>query len=184
MNDIFDIQYNIGDKSIKLVRGDITELDADAIVNAANERLEHGGGVAGAIVRKGGRDIQEESYAWIKAHGRVKTGDAVATGAGRLEAKYVIHAVGPVMGSGDEDAKLLSATVKSLELANDLNLHSIAFPAISTGIFGFPVERCAKIMMRAAKEHLAESNLCEIVFCLWDEHSFNTFKSELHDSNS
>ena len=100
------------------------------------------------------------------------------TSAGELEARYVIHAVGPIMGFGDEETKLLSATQKALELADELNLRSIAFPAISTGIFGFPIELCATIMIRAAFAHLNKSDLREIVFCLWDEYSFDVFKRE------
>ena len=174
------MQCTVNHNVISIIQGDLTEVSADAIVNAANERLAHGGGVAGAISRKGGPVIQNESNSWLKKYGRVRTGDVAVTGAGGLKAQYVIHAVGPVMGSGDEDAKLLSATKKSLEKAEELHLQRIAFPAISTGIFGYPMDRCAAIMVRAAMDHLAgESELKEVVFCLWSDSAYAVFCAEL-----
>ena len=143
------MQYTVSNTTIIVKQGDITEEETDAIVNAANEALQHGGGVAGAIVRKGGDIIQRES----DAIGYVPVGNAASTGAGRLRARRIIHAVGPRMGEGDEDRKLESATLKSLQLADREELRSIAFPAISTGIFGYPVERCAEIMIRTAREY-------------------------------
>ena len=178
MSEIINIHHEIGNKVVRLICGDITEMTTDAIVNAANEHLAHGAGVAGAIVQKGGQIIQEECNAWVRKHGPVPTGSAAVTSAGELEARYVIHAVGPILGSGDEETKLLSATQKALELADELNLRSIAFPAISTGILGFPIELCATIMIRATFAHLNKSDLREIVFCLWDEYSFDVFKRE------
>ena len=169
-----------GDKTIELVRGDITTMATDAIVNAANEHLAHGGGVAGAIAQAGGAQIQAESDAWVKKFGLVKTGNVAVTGGGRLKAKYVIHAVGPVMGSGDEDAKLASATENALVKAEELHLHSIAFPAVSTGIFGYPVERCAKIMLHTVHQHVKSGAVEKVVFCLWDEHSCSVFENELN----
>jgi O-acetyl-ADP-ribose deacetylase (regulator of RNase III) len=141
------MQRKINNSVLELIEGDITELETGAIVNAANSFLKHGGGVAGAIVRKGGRIIQEES----DRIGYCPVGQAVITGAGSLKARYVIHAVGPRMGERNEDDKLRSATLSSLNLADDNHLRSVAFPAISTGIFGYPVERCARIML-ATKE--------------------------------
>ena len=165
---------------IELVRGDITEMETDAIVNAANERLAHGGGVAGAIVRKGGRIIQEESARWVKEHGLVNVGTAAITTAGDLKAKHVIHTVGPRMGEGDEDDKLKRATLSSLTMADKHGLKSIAFPAISTGIFGYPLERCAPIMLSNTIEYLqGETNLERVVFCLWDQEAFQTFQQTL-----
>ena len=161
---------------IELIKGDITELEVDAIVNAANSRLKMGGGVAGAILRKGGRGIQEQ----CDKIGYCPVGGAVITGAGKLKAKYVIHAVGPRMGEGDEDRKLRSATLSSLELAEKHKLRSIAFPAISTGIFGFPKERCAKIMLRATVEYLAKgSGIERVIFCLYDDETYQIFSDEL-----
>ena len=165
------------DKSvIKLVKGDITSLDVDAIVNAANSRLKMGGGVAGAILRKGGWSIQEE----CDRIGYCPVGGAVITGAGKLKARYVIHAVGPRMGEGDEDVKLRNATLNSLKLAEQRDIKSIAFPAISTGIFGFPKDRCAKIMLRTAFEYLKRGSKIEkVIFCLYDEETYRIFEEEL-----
>jgi len=173
------MKRKFGDKIVELIRGDITTMATDAIVNAANEHLAHGGGVAGAIARAGGAQIQAESNAWVKKSGRVQTGQVAVTGAGRLAAKYVIHAVGPIMGSGDEDAKLASATKNALAKAEELHLRSIAFPAVSTGIFGYPVERCAKIMLQQVHQHFENGAVERVVFCLWDESSYTVFEHEL-----
>jgi len=129
---------------LELALGDITDLDTDAIVNAANAALQLGGGVAGAIRRKGGSRIQEE----CNEIGGIHVGGAVKTTAGNLKAKCVIHAVGPVHGEEHEDEKLKDATLNSLFLADKNRLKSIASPAISTGIFGFPKDRCAIIMLQ------------------------------------
>ena len=166
----------VGGSTIELVKGDITELEVDAIVNAANSRLKMGGGVAGAILRKGGWSIQEE----CDKIGYCPVGGAVITGAGKLKARYVIHAVGPRMGEGDEDRKLRDATLNSLKLAEKRGIRSIAFPAISTGIFGFPKDRCAKIMLRAAMEHLRKgSGIKRVIFCLYDDETYRIFSEEL-----
>ncbi|MFL7867583.1 MAG: macro domain-containing protein, partial [Anaerolineales bacterium] len=126
------------------VQGDITTEAVDAIVNAANRHLQHGGGVAGLIVRRGGAVIQQESDAWVQKYGPINPAAPAYTFSGNLPCKYVIHAVGPIWGEGDEDAKLSTAVSASLQLAGKLNLVSISMPAISTGIFGFPMERAAK----------------------------------------
>ncbi len=161
---------------IKFVKGDITELAVDAIVNAANSHLVMGGGVAGAIRRKGGEIIQEE----CDRIGGTFVGGAVITGAGALKAKYVIHAVGPRMGEGDEDNKLRNAALNSLKIADEKGLSIIAFPAISTGIFGYPVDRCAKIMLSTTREFLKNSNFPkEVIFCLYDDNTFTVFEEEL-----
>jgi len=169
----------IGGCTIRLVKGDITRLKVDAIVNAANSWLKHGGGVAAAIVRAGGRVIQEESDRIVKQRGPVKVGEAVYTTAGFLEAKYV-HAVGPRMGEGDEDDKLRNATLNSLKLGEQLGLTSIAFPAISTGIFGYPRDKCAQTMLRTVREYVSSSGkIREIVFCLYDEETYMIFEETL-----
>ncbi|MBN1893108.1 macro domain-containing protein [bacterium] len=175
------MKMRFGKTLLELLQGDITEMDTDALVNAANSRLQHGGGVAGAIVRKGGPVIQEESDVWVKAWGgEVSVGSTAITSAGGLKAKYVIHAVGPRMGEGDEDEKLKNATLSSLRQADSHNLKSIAFPAISTGIFGYPVERCAKVMLKTVLAYLQDkTGLERVVFCLWDEETFRVFRQML-----
>jgi putative ATPase len=134
---------------IQVRRGDLTLEDCDVIVNAANSHLAHGGGVAGAIVRSGGDAIQAESDVWIRKFGRVLTGQVAVTGAGSLPCKKIIHAVGPVWSGGGahEDDLLRSAVLNSLLKAQELQFTSIALPAISSGIFGFPKQRCAHIMI-------------------------------------
>lgn len=163
---------------IELVKGDITEMDTDAIVNPSNTNLYLGAGVSGAIRAKGGNVIQEE----MSRIGGCPVGGAVATGAGSLKARYVIHAVGPRMGEGDEDEKLRSATRESLKRAEELGLKSVAFPAISTGIFGYPVDRCARIMLTTTLDHFQVNTthgLERVVFCLWGDEAYNTFKETL-----
>jgi len=147
---------------IEVCQGDLTEETLDAIVNAANSHLAHGGGVAGAIVHKGGRVIQDESYAWINQHGPVSHAEPAYTGPGRLHCRYVIHAVGPVWGEGDEDRKLSEAVQGSLHLADNLGLKSIALPAISTGIFGFPKARAARVIYEAIHNYFEQNNQSEV----------------------
>ncbi|WP_291998628.1 ADP-ribose-binding protein [Caldivirga sp.] len=160
---------------VELIKGDITTLETDAIVNAANSYLEHGGGVAGAIVRRGGWEIQEESREWVRRHGPVPVGGVAVTGAGRLRAKYVIHAVGPRCGV-EPIEKLDDAVTNSLRKAEELNLVSIAFPAISTGIFGCPYEDAAVIMAKAIMREAPKlSSVKRIVICLYDDEAFNVF---------
>jgi O-acetyl-ADP-ribose deacetylase (regulator of RNase III) len=169
-------ELKVGNAVIKLHQGDITELNSDAIVNAANAQLILGGGVAGAIKRKGGPKIQEE----CNQIGRTYVGGAVITTGGKLKAKYVIHAVGPRMGEGNEDKKLKNATINSLKLMDQKNLKTIAFPAISTGIFGYPIEDCAKIMINSTKEYLhGKTQITEVIFCLYTASDFSEFEKEL-----
>jgi O-acetyl-ADP-ribose deacetylase (regulator of RNase III) len=162
---------------IRLMQGDLTELDTDAIVNAANAQLILGGGVAGAIRAKGGPGLQEE----CNRIGGTKVGGAVITGAGNLKTRFVIHAVGPRMGEGNEDEKLRQATINSLERAAEKGLHSLAFPAVSTGIFGFPKDRCANIMLRATIDWISEkeTSVSEVVFCLWALNDLEIFRRAL-----
>ena len=169
---------------IELAQGDITQIDTDAIVNPSNTSLILGAGVSGAIRAKGGEIIQDE----MSGLGGCPVGGAKVTGAGSLGSDYVIHAVGPRMGEGDEEKKLKSATVESLKRAEELGLTSIAFPAISTGIFGFPFESCADIMLGAALEHFESGipqggakprSLERVVFCLWGDSAFNIFRQAL-----
>ena len=170
------MEKTIKDSIIELLEGDLTEMDTDAIVNAANAALQLGGGVAGAIRRKGGPTIQAE----CDKIGGTFVGGAVITTGGNLKAEYVIHAVGPRMGEGNEDEKLRNATLNSLKVAEKNKVKSLAFPAISTGIFGFPVDRCAKIMLSTTIEYLkGETSIARVVFCLFGQESYQTFVQEL-----
>ncbi len=175
------MKVNIGDHVLELLDGDITELDTDAIVNAANAQLVLGGGVAGAIRRKGGPKIQAE----CDKIGGTFVGGAVITTGGKLKARHVIHAVGPRMGEGDEDRKLRNATLNSLKLADENRLKSIAFPAVSAGIFGFPIERCAAIMLGTTIEYLkGQTGLQRVVFCLFGRDSYEVFAERLGQETS
>ena len=173
------MKWTINGKQLVLVQGDITEMDTDAIVNAANKDLILGAGVAGAIRTKGGPTIQEE----CNRLGGAPVGGAAITTGGDLKARYVIHAVGPRMGEGDEDRKLADATRNSLKIANEKGLASITFPAISTGIFGFPKDRCARIMLSSVVESLKKegTSLKEVVFCLWGEETMQVFQNEAEE---
>lgn len=172
-----EMEKKIGDKVVVLVQGDITEMETDAIVNAANASLVLGGGVAGAIRAKGGPVIQEE----CDRIGGTHVGGAVVTSGGRLKARYVIHAVGPRWGEGQEEQKLREATLNSLRRASEKDLGSIAFPAVSTGIFGFPKDLCAKIMLETVLRFLAEeeTSVERVVFCLWSQEDLDIFRRTL-----
>lgn len=166
--------------TVEIVRGDITSERVDAIVNAANAHLQHGGGVAAAISRAGGPQIQQESNAWVRDHGPVEHDRPAYTSAGKLPCRYVIHAVGPVWGEGEEDAKLGRAIVGSLSLADQLGLESLAFPAISTGIYGFPKERAAEIFFATLKnffENRKTGSLRHIRLVLYDTSTLRAFQS-------
>ena len=162
--------------TLELVQGDITEQDTDAIVNAANSQLILGAGVAGAISRKGGPTIQEDCL----AIGHCDVGDAAITGGGNLTARHVIHAVGPRMGEGSEAGKLANAVRASLNLMEQHALSSIAFPAISTGVFGYPLESCADVMLRVIVDYTYEDlkTLDHIIVCLYEERAFSIFETE------
>jgi O-acetyl-ADP-ribose deacetylase len=161
---------------LELVEGDITELDVEAIVNPANEQLLLGGGVAGFIREKGGPSVQEE----CKRIGSLPTGKAVITGAGKMKFKHVIHAVGPKMGEGDEDRKLSSAVREALALADRHGLKSMAIPAISTGNYGFPMDRAARILLTEVHRYLQGGTKLErVVVVLWDSTAYKTFAREL-----
>ncbi len=167
-----------GGGQFQVVQGDITAQAVDAIVNAANSRLQHGGGVAWAISRRGGPAIQRESDAWVRAHGPVSHAEPAVTGGGQMPCRYVIHAVGPVWGEGDEDNKLAAAVDGALRRAEELSLESIAFPAISTGIFGFPKERAARILfdtVEAYFEQQPSSSLKRVRLTLFDAPTVEAF---------
>ncbi len=170
------MELEVNHRKIKLVNGDITDMRVDAIVNAANAQLILGAGVAGAIRRKGGPSIQEE----CNKIGGTYVGGAVITGGGTLPAKHVIHAVGPMLGEDNEDEKLRNATLNSLRLMDAHHLESIAFPAISTGIYGFPIARCAKIMLGTTVEYLKKpTTIKQVIFVLWTPHDLEVFTGEL-----
>lgn len=175
-----DSQIRIDESEIKLIQGDITESETDAIVNAANSQLILGAGVAGAIRAKGGPSIQEE----CNAIGHCPVGGAVITNGGNLKARHVIHAVGPRKGEGDEEDKLRNATLNSLKRADENALSSITFPAISTGVFGFPIEDCARIMLNTVIHFLSgDTRIKSVVFALFDSKSLDCFKQALKNAN-
>ncbi len=173
-------ELDIAGKKLRIVEGDLTEQDVDAIVNAANSHLQHGGGVAGAIVRKGGTVIQDES----DRIGFTPVGSAVITSAGRLKARHVIHTVGPRWGEGDEQNKLESAIRSSLELAEQKGLKTLSFPAVSAGIFGFPKDRCARIIVKTIISYLKshpEGSLVRVDACLFGSEMVQHFLSALRE---
>jgi O-acetyl-ADP-ribose deacetylase (regulator of RNase III) len=165
-------------RKIQIVSGDITEEHVDGIVNAANAYLQHGGGVAGVISLNGGSQIQVESDRWIEEHGPVDHDSPAYTSGGDLGCRFVIHAVGPVWGTGNEDQKLSEAVSGSLMVGDKLGLNSIAFPAIATGIFGFPRERAAGIILNQFSKYFDEfpdSSLELVRMVLFDQDSLHTF---------
>ena len=165
-------EWTFEGRKIRLVEGNIVLLDVDALVNAANKSLILGGGVAGAIRQFGGPSIQEE----CNKIGPIDVGKAALTGGGNLKARYVIHAAGPVYGEGDEDNKLARATLSSLEIAKKSSLKSLAFPAISTGIFHFPIQRCSEIMLKTTMDFLKNNEHPEeVIFCLYGEKAYSLF---------
>jgi O-acetyl-ADP-ribose deacetylase (regulator of RNase III) len=162
---------------------DITLAEVDAIVNPANEGLQLGGGVAGAIRRRGGPSIQEE----CDRIGHCPTGEAVVTGGGDLPARWVIHAVGPVWrgGAEGEEGALASAVRAALTRAEEIGARSVALPAISAGIFGFPVDRAARISVTTAREFArAAKTVGTIVFCLFDDRARDLFRTELRKTET
>ena len=167
-------------QSLQIVQGDITTEEVDAIVNAANEHLAHGGGVAWAISKKGGPEIQRESDAWVRKHGPVTHTHPAWTSGGLLPAKYVIHAVGPVWinGRDDEDQKLQDAVTGSLQVADELKCESISMPAISTGIFGFPKDRAAGIIFKAIAAYFEKNettSVKQVRIVLFDKPTIDEF---------
>lgn len=161
---------------IEVYHGDITQLELDVLVNAANNRLWMGGGVAGALKRAGGKEIEAEAV----SKGPIPIGEAVVTGAGKLKARYIIHAA--VMGQDLETnaEKVRQATKNSLVRADELGVKSIAFPALGTGVGGFPLAECARIMIGEVRRHsMGDTGLEKVVFVLYDESAYRAFKQEL-----
>lgn len=167
---------------VKLIQGDITKLQVDAIVNAANSSLLGGGGVDGAIHRAGGPQILEACKQIRNKQGGCKTGEAVITGGGNLKAKHVIHTVGPVWngGSNNEEQLLANAYRNSLQLAVDHTIRTVAFPNISTGIYGFPKRRAAEIAIDTVQQFLqSNDSIREVIFCCFDEENTDLYKQLL-----
>jgi O-acetyl-ADP-ribose deacetylase len=161
---------------VEILQGDLTEMDVDAIVNAANNDLQLGGGVAGAIRRKGGPLIQRQ----CNTIGAIPIGGAAITAGGDLKAGHVIHAASMQLGGSTTATALQSSTAHSLRLAAQNNLKTIAFPAVGTGIAGFPTKECAEIMLREVRRHLeGETSLEKIYFVLFDEPALKTFQDVL-----
>jgi O-acetyl-ADP-ribose deacetylase (regulator of RNase III) len=170
------VEKNLSGVTIKVVQGDITDQETDAIVNAANDELWMGAGVAGAIKRKGGNEIEDEAI----RKGPIPIGEAVVTKAGRLKAKYVIHAA--VMGQDltTNEEYIKNATLNSLKRAEELKIKSIAFPAFGTGVGGFPIEKCAQIMLDQVKDFSKKAKyLKEILFVLFDKKSYQIWNDQL-----
>jgi O-acetyl-ADP-ribose deacetylase len=171
-------------QTLQIVHGDITIEEVDAIVNAANEDLQHGGGVAWAISKRGGATVQQESDEWVRKHGSVPHAHPAWTSGGALPARFIIHAVGPVWGDGDEDKKLSDAVTGSLTVADELKCKSISMPAISTGIFGFPKDRAAGIIFESIKNYFAkhsDSGVGLVRLVLFDDATMRVFR-EILDS--
>jgi O-acetyl-ADP-ribose deacetylase (regulator of RNase III) len=170
------VSIQVNNTTVELLEADITDLDVDAIVNPANEELQLTSGVSAVVLEKGGISIQEE----CDRIGGTPVGTAVLTGAGSLDVKQIIHAVGPRMGEGEEDRKLASAIRASLALADRHGLRSLALPAVSTGSFGFPMDRCARLMLTEIQRYLqGGTKLARVVVALSGDDAFETFKREL-----
>ena len=170
------MESSVSGVRIRVVQGDITEVEADAIVNAANDHLWMGAGVAGAIKRKGGREIEVEAM----KQAPIPKGEAVVTSAGKLKAKYVIHAA--VMGQDltTNEEYIKDATLNSLKRAEELKIESVAFPAFGTGVGGFPVDRCARIMIDQVKDFSKDAKyLKEVIFILFDEKNYDIWSIKL-----
>jgi len=167
----------IAGRTMRLLNGDICYVGADALVNAANEQLAHGGGVAAQIVKNGGRIIQDESDRSVREHGPVPVGTARSTGAGKLPVKRVIHTVGPRWGEGDEPAKLKRAVRSALEVAKSEGLSSVVLPAISTGIFGYPKVEASEIIIGTCDEFLrgAPGTVARVDICIYDDPTWYVF---------
>ncbi len=177
------VKVTINQVKLGIIQGDITNQDTDAIVNAANSSLMGGGGVDGAIHRAGGPAILEECKQIVARQGRLPAGKAVMTTAGNLKARHVIHTVGPVWYGGDkgEPGLLASAYRESLELAMENRLYSISFPSISTGVYGYPVDKASTVAIGAVIDSLGlgVTSIREVVFVLFDSQTFSAYSSAL-----
>ncbi|MBA7535559.1 O-acetyl-ADP-ribose deacetylase [subsurface metagenome] len=179
------MEVTINQAKLRIIQGDITKQDTDAIVNAANSSLMGGGGVDGAIHRAGGPAILEECKQIVARQGRLPTGKAVMTAGGNLKARYVLHTVGPIWRGGDkgEPELLASAYQESLKLAMENQLSSISFPSISTGAYGYPVAKASRVAMGVVIASLRHSvtSVREVVFVLFDSQTFRAYSSALKE---
>jgi O-acetyl-ADP-ribose deacetylase (regulator of RNase III) len=178
MNEILRTKLLPSGHILQLIQGDITLTAVDGIVNPANQSLNHGGGLAGLISRKAGPELKTESDDWIRENGLVSHQHPAYTRAGNLPYQYIIHAVGPVWGSGDEKNKLFDAVKGSLQVADELGLTSLALPAISTGIFGFPMDKAAIVILNAILDTISETSfndLQTILVVLYDNQTAKIF---------
>lgn len=174
----------IGAAVLRVVQDDITTLDVDAVVNAANERLTHGGGVAAALARAGGDEVQQASDAWVDQHGPVRPGTAAVTTAGRMPARMIVHVVGPRYREGQDNAELLEQAVRAaLDAADDADATSIALPAISAGIFGYPPAEATAIIARTCGAWLSEADrtVRDVVLVGFDAATADLFADGLRD---
>ncbi len=175
------VEVKVAGRKLVLKRGDITEEAVDAIVNSANPELTPGGGVSGAIHRAGGPEVTEEAARIRRERGRLKTGEAVITTGGKLPAKWVIHTVGPVWHGGTKgEPELLSKAYRScLELAKERGIKTIAFPSISTGVYGYPIDQAAEIALRTVKAFLEADPgpIEEVRFVLFSEKDFEAYRA-------
>ncbi len=169
-------EVRVGERVIRLMAGDITSLEIEAFVYDARPDLVLGSGYGTAIATRGGAAIQQE----LKQIGPVRVGDAVVTSAGKMKARFIIHAVAPKFQEEDEERKLRAATLSALARANERGISRLAMPALSAGFFGMPSERSARIMLPAVKEHLqGPTTLKEVVFCLLDSRQLRAFETAL-----
>jgi len=178
-------EVTVNQAKLRIIQGDITQQDTEAIVNAANPSLMGGGGVDGAIHRAGGPAILEECRQIVSRQGRLPTGKAVITGGGNLKARYVIHTVGPIWHGGykGEPELLASAYQESLKLAAENNIKSVSFPSISTGAYGYPVDKAAKVAIGAVTTFLRRgtTSVREVVFVLFDSQTFSAYSLALKE---
>ncbi len=178
------VEKMVGKAKLSLIQGDITKQDTDAIVNAANSGLMGGGGVDGAIHRAGGPAILEDCKGIVAERGRLPAGQAVITTSGKMKTRHVIHTVGPVWRGGEkgEPETLASAYRESLKLAVQNELKTVSFPSISTGVYGYPVDKAAQVALRAVTDFLRqETSLEEIVFVLFDSRTFEAYEKVLKE---
>jgi len=169
---------------IQLLKGDIATVEADAIVNAANSLLVPGGGVSGAIFQAGGPIIAEACQAWITEHGQVPPGESAITVAGDLPSRYIIHAVGPMWhdGTTGEPEQLASAYQSAVKLADENGLTTIAFPSLSTGIFGYPTEEAAPVAVRALRDALRTTRTTSVAFLvLFNDEDYAVYEQALNN---